>query len=329
MSAWRVAKWSALAVLLVAGSAFGYAGAVAAQGYWHSHGGPSGPTYNTTFNESGLSAGTNWSVSISGHGGWHHFFRGHFERSNAPSITFALPNGTYHYRIHPVPGYALPSPASGTINVSGASPAVVSVSFAKLEKFTVTFTETGLPSGTNWSVAVAGGGHGDFGPRHHFATSSTSTITFSLTNGTYRYFVFGVAGYAIADNGSHGVVNVSGASPPAVTVTFDKLATYAVTFTETGLPSGTNWSVVVLARDGWGPSSVVVGTSNGTTISFELTNGTYVYFVGHVPGYMVSSGRFGELTVAGASPPTVDVTFVAFSIAGAPPSAPLAGVAAL
>jgi len=49
----------------------------------------------------------------------------------------------------------------------------------------VTFTESGLPSGTSWCVKVGSTSR----------CSSTATIAFSLGNGTYRYQVGAVTGY--------------------------------------------------------------------------------------------------------------------------------------
>lgn len=327
MFASRAVKWGVAAVLVVAVSAFVYSGVVAAQAPSDSHPGPSGPTYNVTFNETGLAAGTNWSVAVFGHAGWGHPFRGHEKTSSGSSITFSLPNGTYRYRVHNVPGYLLSSGSRGVLNVTGASPATINVTFSKLATYTVTFQESGLPTGTNWTVAVAPAWahHPGCERRSLVETGSSSTLTFSLLNGSYRYFVPPVEGFAIADNGSHGGFNVSGASPATIDVAFVPLVTYAVTFNETGLPSGTNWSVSVASWSPWGcgPAAVLTGTSNGTTITLELANGTYGFLVGQVPGYAVQGGPFGVVTVSGASPPVVNVTFVAFTAGGWPPPIPL------
>ncbi|MCL5787329.1 MAG: hypothetical protein M1581_01785 [Candidatus Thermoplasmatota archaeon] len=55
-------------------------------------------------------------------------------------------------------------------------------------KYNVTFTESGLPSGTSWFVTLNGSKQ----------SSTSSTITFSETNGTYTYTVGQVTGYNIS-----------------------------------------------------------------------------------------------------------------------------------
>ncbi len=75
-------------------------------------------------------------------------------------------------------------------------------------------------------------------------------------------------------------------------------ATYLVSFTESGLSSGTSWSVTF---DGDTESSTA------STISFSAPNGTYDYDVGSVQGYSVSP-LSGSVTVNGQSQ-TVPLTF--------------------
>jgi hypothetical protein len=320
----RVVRWGAAAVLVVAVTTFVYAGAVAAHASSDPHASYAGPTYNVTFNETGLPAGTNWTVSVFWHGGWMHFpLRGHHETSNGPTLVFSLPNGTYRYLVHPVAGFLVEGGGHGLVRVAGASPPTVNVTFARLTTYAVTFSESGLASGTNWTVRVVPaevawhheGGRGT-------VTGNGASLTLSLPNGTYAFCVLPVPGYEVTANGS-GTFSVSGASPPAVQVTFVRLTTYTVTFQETGLPSGTNWSVAVGALPSWGgspaPTVVRIAMSNTSTITFQLPNGTYLFHVGHVDGYFVQNGSFGVVNVSGAAPPTINVTFVAF---GTCPPAP-------
>ncbi len=71
------------------------------------------------------------------------------------------------------------------------------LSFAGAE-YAVTFTERGLPSGTEWSVILNGTQE----------SSSTSTITFSEPNGQYLFTVAPISGY---NAGPEGNISVSGA----------------------------------------------------------------------------------------------------------------------
>ena len=64
--------------------------------------------YLVTFTESGLPAGTSWSVTLNGT----------TESSSTNTITFSEPNGTYSYSIATVSGYTV-SPSSGSITING------------------------------------------------------------------------------------------------------------------------------------------------------------------------------------------------------------------
>lgn len=66
-------------------------------------------TYNITFVERGLSAGTNWSVTLNNNTLY----------STVNSIVFAEPNGTYSYIINNISGYS--SNGSGRVTVNGTS----------------------------------------------------------------------------------------------------------------------------------------------------------------------------------------------------------------
>jgi hypothetical protein len=275
-----------------------------------------GPTYNVTFTESGLPAGTNWSVQVAGAwagGEWGQWFNHYFvtQFSTWSSLNVSLPNGTYYYRASTPPGFVT-TDGQGFFNVSGASPAAVPIDFTALVTYSVTFSETGLPVGTNWTVAVSGGwgGWGGWGHREFLVgTSNSSTLTFNLPNGTYRFHVFEVEGYVA--NGSGGWFIVNGSSPATITVAFNPLVTYTVTFNESGLPAGTNWSVRVFGIDTAGAGFVrAVGNSTTTVIAFNLPNGTYFYSIERIPGWNVTGGEpCGMFTVNGTSPPEISVVF--------------------
>ena len=141
-------------------------------------------------------------------------------------------------------------------------------------KYGVTFTESGLPSGTSWSITFNGTKE----------SSTTSTISFTAPNGTYSYTVGSVSGYSAAS--ASGSISVNGASM-SKTVTFSKL--YSVTFTESGLPSGTSWFVTLNGSK---------ESSTSSTITFSEINGTYTYTVGQVSGYNLSTSS-GNAKVIG------------------------------
>ncbi len=431
MPALRALGWALVVAGLVIGSSIVYAGVVSARAPTSADTSP-GPTYNVTFSESGLPAGTNWSVAVApspgSGGGGHWVHRGGFGTSNTSTIVLALPNGSYRYFVRPVAGFSLADNGSrGTFNVSGAAAGPIAVTFSRIVTYTVTFTESGLPSGTEWFVRMRGdwgdGGSGwglGFGPRDRDsagASSNTTTITFSLPNGSYtyrvhaagyvdsngprgtfnvsggavaisvpfvsvsaprptynvtfeesglaagtnwtvrvvggfggffggdhrrggetsnttltlalpngsyRYVIGNVPGYSIADNGSTGTFNVSGAAPATIHVAFVRLVPYTVTFSETGLPSGANWTVLVVGAEPFGGSGPIVSSSNGSTITLSLTNGSYGFHVPPTDGYAAGNSSFGTFNVSGGSPPTIDITFTLHSGGGFAPATPLA-----
>lgn len=235
---------------------------------------PPGTRYNVTFAETGLPAGTNWSVAIQNNSSF----------STTGNITFREINGTHGYDVGPVLGYRAHPPA-GAVNVTGG-PARVSIVFQKLTppgtRYNVTFVESGLPAGTNWSVMM----------RNVTITTTTSNLTFREANGTSGFDVENVSGFRA--HPSAGSVNVIGA-PVQVAIAFQKLtppgARFAVSFAETGLPTGTNWSVAV--RN-------VSTFSSTATITFQETNGTSGFEVGNVSGYRAHPPA-GSVNVTGAA----------------------------
>jgi YVTN family beta-propeller protein len=160
--------------------------------------------------------------------------------------------------------------------------------------FTIRFQETGLPNGTNWSVALGGASESSIG----------TTIVFNEPNGTYSFNLTAIANYSA--NYSTPVV-VQGA-PVTVDVVFTS-ATYPVTFLEAGLPSGSKWTVTAFNLETKGETS---GQSTGTTIFIRLTNGTYSLSAAGPAGYRVVLVP-SELTISGSSPAEIEVTFTASS----------------
>ena len=289
-----------------------------------------GMTYNMTFSETGLPSGTNWSVGVSpawgtwsgwlssAGWGWH---PSGFQVSNTTSLNFSLPNGTYTYHAEASLGFTSNS-SRGTFTVNGSSPPSINITFYPRTTYVVTFAESGLAAGTTWSVQL-GGGWGGFGyggwHRGGFESSNGTLLNVTVLNGTYFYRAEAPSGYTTSDG--RGLVNVSGASPPVINITFTPLSTYSVTFAEMGLPVGTNWTVTVFGHgDGWNGargSHAQVQTSNNSTLSFLLENGTYAYRVSAVSGFVTNASR-GGFEVAGAAAATINVSFspfVAYSVA--------------
>jgi len=102
-------------------------------------------------------------------------------------------------------------------------------------------------------------------------------------------FLVGVAAYAATTS-----------IPWAVLPTCQGTNSQVISFQETGLPVGTQWSVTV--------SNVSSGTSTAPDINFSLASGpSYKYTIGSVSGYTALPSQ-GTVSVAG-SPLTVNVHF--------------------
>jgi YVTN family beta-propeller protein len=228
------------------------------------------PTFVTTFNESGLPAGTSWAVSLNGS----------TNRTTVSTLTFAEPNGTYPFAVANVPGWRSDS-YSGLVNVTGSG-AQVQLTWTQTE-YQANFTSVGLPSGRSWAVIL----------NETSYRSSSVTIGFELPNGTYNYSVAGAPGFAPLP--ASGSFSINGAS---VNRSVNFTEGFAVEFVETGLPTSTNWAVTLNGS---------LNFSTAGTVGFEATNGTLGYALSNVPGWRADA-YFGYVTVAGTNT-TVDVTW--------------------
>ena len=127
----------------------------------------------------------------------------------------------------------------------------------------VTFTATGLPQNTVWWVNLTGQSH----------SSSTSTISFYESNGTYSYTLStNDKNYMPGNSGGVFVVDGKTVSESAVFVP----VLYNVSLKEVGLPSGMSWSV---------SSGSTTHSSTNSTISFKEMNGTYRFTVSNLTLY--------------------------------------------
>ena len=232
-------------------------------------------TFPIHFVESGLPNGTSWGVILAGEQ----------ETSTGASITFSEPNGSYPWKVLAPPDY-LVSPSQGNATVQGDS-LTIPVTFVSIppNSYPVQFNESGLPAGTAWTVTLGGASR----------TSTGTTIVFYESNGTYSYTVT-TANSSYAPSTAQGTVAIRG-HPAYVSVPFVTVV-YGVTFVETGLPTGSSWSVLL--------GSIFEG-STGTQISFSVANGTYSFQVYGPKGYAPTPSS-GTVSVRGGVV-QVSVTF--------------------
>jgi YVTN family beta-propeller protein len=222
--------------------------------------------YSISFVESGLRAGVLWSVTLNGTS----------LSSKSTVISFNEPNGSYSYNIGKINGYVA-NKYTGTITVNGAN-VTVPVSWSPI-LYAIYFNETGLAVGTSWSVTLYG----------TLKSSTTSSIMFSEPNGSYIFSIESISGYTVSPQSKTIIVN-GAIVQENITFTPIPPSTYEITFIESGLPAGTNWSVTFNGATNY-------STSN--SISFYAKNGTYTYSIGMISGYSVNSSS-GNIIVSGA-----------------------------
>jgi small-conductance mechanosensitive channel len=215
-------------------------------------------TGQLTLAVSGLPAGVNASISVTGPGA--------FSQSVTAGTTLSnLTPGTYTIAASNVTqGGTLftPSPASQTVSVTAGATASRSVGYTGTGT-SLAVTLNGLPAGVNGNVTVTGPGG------FTRAVTSTTSIT-GLAAGTYT-----VAGATVSSGGF-----TYGATPASQSVTLaagenkSATVTYAattgrLTLTVGGLPAGASAAITVT-----GPGGFTQSVTAGTTLS-TLTPGTY------------------------------------------------------
>ncbi len=208
--------------------------------------------YAVTFNETGLPSGTYWYV----------YFAYQYVGGYGSSAGIYIGNGSYTYQTFDI-SYYTPSTTGGTINVSGAN-VYVSIVYnsSTYPTVSVTFTESGLPASSNWTVEL-----------NDWEESSTATsIVFTEPNGTFDFYVPSVLGYDSTP--TYGSVNVSGAPVTQAIVFAPPAGSYVVNFAESNLPSGSTWYINITGQS---PMEATVSGSTGTSLGLSLPNGTYSF----------------------------------------------------
>lgn len=221
-----------------------------------------------------LSSSVQWSVLVEGTGLANPItFYG-----SGSSINATVPDGSYYYVVTPPSENWNVTPSTGQVTVNGFTK--VLLKFVYLAS--VNFTESGLPSGTEWRVSLNG----------TWGSSTSSSIVFLEPNGTYAFVVGSVSSYTASP--ASGDITVRGDTDQ--TITFTKIPfKYIVTFTETGLPSGGEWNVTLGGTK---------ESSTASSIQFSEPNGTYSFSVQgpgsvQVGGIYVPNPASGQITVAG------------------------------
>lgn len=147
------------------------------------------------------------------------------------------------------------------------------------QKYSVTFNELGLPTGTSWTVTLG----------NTTLNSTANNITFNEYNGTYKYFISSAS--KLSPSPGSGYLTVSG-SPVQVSVYFKPPNTYIANFIPLNIPSNTVWWVIIGNQN---------KSSSGTgNIAFELSNGTYNYSIGTMARYITIPSK-GNFVISGSN----------------------------
>ncbi len=219
--------------------------------------------YTVTFFDNGLPVGTTWYLNITG---------GASYESNTSSIMFSSQNGTFDYTLQTSNKIYSPENYSSNFTVSGTA-VKHTVNFTKIT-YNVTVMESGLKSGTSWYL-----GYGST----TVVPIAGSSITVALSNGSYVLRP-SASGYY-----SSGVYVIVNGGPLKSTVLFKKA--YSVTFSESGLKSGTPWYLNITGFASIGPITA-------SSFSLGLPNGTYTFYTSSTDGYSTNTMTF---SVNGAS----------------------------
>ncbi len=263
---------------------------------------PSWPTYPVDVAETGLPAGSPWDFTLAGIA----------RSSTSTNISVAEPNGTYAFGVSGPAGYAA-TPSSGTVVVSGTGVRVAvafNATVARVLTYAVDFTESGLPSATNWSVDLNGS----------VRVTTATTIAINVSNGTYSWLASAMV------NGSglnvSGNLSVAGAAAEVnVTFLLPSPPLVPLTFRASGLGDGTTWSLTLTAT----ASGLVVellasltrSSAGGATLLFDVTDGGTYDYTATAAGYHPATGT---VAVSGDRPQNTTLVFVPEG--PAPPSGP-------
>ncbi len=239
-----------------------------------------------TFVEHGLLPGTAWGDNVSIGGLWYGFSTtsnyitlsvfaapGHYAWAPVPPVGFTAHGGTFHLSDHPI---------------------TVGVTFHLAAGYSyLTFHETGLPSGTEWSVTVNGTTPETYGFNVTLDTTTPSAKMVVL-HGTYTFVASGAPGYFPSP--SSGSLTIGGGTTVHVRY---HIVTYALTFNETGIPAGKRWGVRITGPITGGPTRSATHYSTGASIGFTVPNGTYTYTI-LPPAHVTCTPPSGSQGISGA-----------------------------
>ena len=233
---------------------------------------PNQTRYVVTFTEYGLPYGKYWTIMLNNY----------VNSANTSTLVFSETNGTYSFLVWTVAGY-LALPSAGTVDVNG-SEMNRTIEFT-IVKYSVHFTESGLPAGTPWSVVLNG-----------TKEASIGNISFSEPNGTYLFAISSEPGFNATTYS--GLVVISGSSVSRIIQW--SIVEYLFTIGEKGLPLGTPWSVTITGTIFLGQHINTTLSSTTNSLIFKEPNGSYSYTANFPSGYN-GTDLNGSFSLTGAS----------------------------
>ncbi len=178
-------------------------------------------------------------------------------------------------------------------------------------EYVVTFSQSGLPPGMPFSVALGDGVN----------SSSGALVQFRVPNGTYPFWIADASGYHQTSVPYRGNVTINGSGTSEPIAVFS-IVTYSIRFAESGLSRGLSWQVT------FNGTTKTTLTDGGTdNLTFVGPNGTYLYSIGSVPGWGESTlPTAGSLAVHGSNVTETTASYrqvypVTFQEAGLPAGA--------
>lgn len=166
------------------------------------------------------------------------------------------------------------------VGVSSNTMTVIST----LEYYNVTVKESGLPSGTSWTLKLSDG--------RTFTTTGDSITFLAENNFSYSYTVQSSNTSLKATPGTF----TADGNPVNIDVAFTLLK-FNVSISETGLTPGTRWFVDI---------NGTLYNSTTDVITVQLPNGSYSYRVQDISGFILKNGT-GTIPVNGGA--SVEVKF--------------------
>ena len=212
------------------------------------------PLYEIKFVETGLSSGIEWEVNLNST----------VLNSTSNTITFLyLPNGSYPFKIIVFNRSYAPNVRNGDITIHGSN-VTQNIEFIKLITYSITFNESGLASGIEWSIRLS---------NSTLVLWENSTNSYNkflyLMNGTYYYNVFILNNKWYLINHESGEITINGVN---VTQNIEFMKIYIISFKEFGLISGIEWSVRLSNS-----TSILWENLTGEYDNFTVVNGSYYY----------------------------------------------------